>query len=138
MSELIELWIKVTKEKEIEEYSKDVQKLYDYTIQLQQENQQLKSMICPIYEKCQKGECDCTHEEYDSMCEKNMEMSVELNKYKSIVKEAIEYIKHSWWLRFDQVYDTSKDLKGWEVEQLFEILNKIKELEEGVDSECKN
>ena len=44
------------------------------------------------------------------------------NTYKKRCQLAIEYIEHSWWLRLDQVYDTSKDLKGWEVEQLLEIL----------------
>lgn len=63
------------------------------------------------------------------------QLQQERDKYKSIVEEAIEYIKHSWWLRLDQVYDTSKDLQSWEVEQLFGILNKIKELEEG-SNEC--
>ena len=38
------------------------------------------------------------------------------------IDKAIEYIKHSWWLRTDQVYDTSKDLKDWEVIELLEIL----------------
>ena len=38
------------------------------------------------------------------------------------ISEAIEYIKHSWWLREIQIYDTSKDLKGWEVEKILEIL----------------
>lgn len=38
------------------------------------------------------------------------------------IDKAIEYIEHSWWLKLDQVYDTSKDLKGWEVEQLLKIL----------------
>lgn len=43
------------------------------------------------------------------------------------INKAIEYIKHSWWLRTDQVYDTSKDLKGWEVEELLSILERGKE-----------
>jgi AbrB family looped-hinge helix DNA binding protein len=43
------------------------------------------------------------------------------------IDEAIEYIKHSWWLRTDQTYDTSKDLKGWEVEELLSILERGKE-----------
>lgn len=35
MSKLTELWIKATKETEIEEYSKEVRDLYNYTIQLE-------------------------------------------------------------------------------------------------------
>ena len=42
MNELIKLWVSVTKGKEIEEFESDVQKLYDYTMNLQKENQQLK------------------------------------------------------------------------------------------------
>lgn len=37
MSELIELWIKVTKERELEELPKEINDLYDYTVKLQQE-----------------------------------------------------------------------------------------------------
>ena len=67
----------------------------------------------------------------------NDECYVYLNDYKQLqqkvnqletnIEEAIEYIKHSWWLRLDQVYDTSKDLQGWEVEELLSILERGKE-----------
>lgn len=50
-----------------------------------------------------------------------------LDDLENRIKEAIEYIKHSWWLRTDQTYDTSKDLKGWEVEELLSILERGKE-----------
>lgn len=43
------------------------------------------------------------------------------------ISEAIEYIKHSWWLRTNQTYDTSKDLQGWEAEELLSILERGKE-----------
>lgn len=43
MNELIELWIKVTKERELEELPKEINDLYDYTVKLQQENNRLKS-----------------------------------------------------------------------------------------------
>ena len=46
----------------------------------------------------------------------------ENEELKQRIDKAIEYIKHSWWLRTDQVYDTSKDLKDWEVIELLEIL----------------
>lgn len=49
-----------------------------------------------------------------------------VNQLETNIEEAIEYIKHSWWLRTDQVYDTSKDLKGWEVEELLSILERGK------------
>ena len=50
-----------------------------------------------------------------------------INQLETNRDEAIDYIKHSWWLRTDQVYDTSKDLKGWEVEELLSILERGKE-----------
>lgn len=50
-----------------------------------------------------------------------------INQLETNIDEAIEYIKHSWWLRTDQTYDTSKDLKGWEVEELLSLLERGKE-----------
>lgn len=50
-----------------------------------------------------------------------------INQLETNRDEAIEYIKHSWWLRTDQTYDTSKDLKGWEAEELLSILRRGKE-----------
>lgn len=38
MNELIELWIKVTKERELEELPKEMNDLYDYTVKLQRRN----------------------------------------------------------------------------------------------------
>lgn len=68
MNELIKLWVSVTKRKEIEEFESDVQKLYDYTMNLQKENQQLK-LINKEYERLDNGEsrgCTITRvDEYD-------------------------------------------------------------------------
>lgn len=50
-----------------------------------------------------------------------------INQLETNRDEAIAYIKHSWRLKFDQVYDTSKDLQGWEVEELLSILERGKE-----------
>ena len=50
-----------------------------------------------------------------------------INQLETNRDKAIEYIKHSWWLRTDQIYDTSKDLQGWEVEKLLSILERGKE-----------
>lgn len=41
---------------------------------------------------------------------------------KERINKAIEYIKHSNWLRQDQIYDSSCDMQGWEVKELLEIL----------------
>ena len=45
MNELIELWIKVTKERELEELPKEMNDLYDYTVKLQQERDKYKKVI---------------------------------------------------------------------------------------------
>lgn len=57
----------------------------------------------------------------------NVEFVSQNNKLQHRIYEAIDYIKHSWWLRTDQTYDTSKDLQGWEVEQLLSILERGKQ-----------
>lgn len=54
-------------------------------------------------------------------------LSEEKKQLKDNIDEAIAYIKHSWRLKFDQVYDTSKDLQGWEAEELLSILERGKE-----------
>ena len=58
---------------------------------------------------------------------KNEQLQQKVNQPETNRDEAIEYIKHSWWLRTDQIYDTSKDLQGWEVEELLSILERGKE-----------
>lgn len=45
MNELIELWIKVTKERELEELPKEMNDLYDYTVKLQQEYERKLDLI---------------------------------------------------------------------------------------------
>lgn len=57
----------------------------------------------------------------------NKELQQKVNQLETNIDEAIGYIKHSWWLRTDQTYDTSKDLKDWEVEELLSILERGKE-----------
>lgn len=54
-------------------------------------------------------------------------LSEEKKQLKDNIDEAIAYIKHSWRLKFDQVYDTSKDLQGWEAEELLSILERGEE-----------
>lgn len=54
-------------------------------------------------------------------------LSEEKKQLKDNIDEAIAYIKHSWRLKFDQVYDTSKYLSGWEAEELLSILERGKE-----------
>ena len=45
MNELIKLWVSVTKGKEIEEFESDVQKLYDYTMNLQEQVNKQQEII---------------------------------------------------------------------------------------------
>lgn len=66
-------------------------------------------------------------EENKQFQQANVEFVSQNNKLQHRIYEAIEYIKHSWWLRTDQTYDTSKDLKGWEAEELLSILERGKE-----------
>ena len=57
----------------------------------------------------------------------NKELQAKVDQLETNRDEAIEYIKHSWRLKFDQVYDTSKYLSGWEAEELLSILERGKE-----------
>lgn len=59
--------------------------------------------------------------------EKYNKLQAKVNQLETIIDKAIEYVKHRWWLRTDQIYDTSKDLKGWEVEELLSLLERGKE-----------
>lgn len=57
----------------------------------------------------------------------NKELKEKVNQLETNIEEAIEYIKHSWRLKFDQVYDVSKKLSGWEAEEVLSILGRGKE-----------
>ena len=63
-------------------------------------------------------------ENYKRVCEG---LQQKVNQLETNRDEAIEYIKHSWRLKFDQIYDVSKDLRGWEAQELLEILERGKE-----------
>lgn len=86
------------------------------------ENEQLKEKVNQL------------EEDYKNEVEENLKLSElwrksqqKVNQLETNRDEAIAYIKHSWRLKFDQVYDTSKDLQGWEVEELLSILERGKE-----------
>lgn len=51
------------------------------------EIKRLKQGYCPIKEKCNAGECDCTNEEYNQMCEGNIKLHLEREKLKDIIKD---------------------------------------------------
>lgn len=59
------------------------------------EIERLNKGYCPIKEKCNKGECDCTNEEYNQMCEENIKLDLEIERLKGIIKEVREYIEEN-------------------------------------------
>lgn len=51
MNKLIELWVSITKGREIEEFESDVQELYDYTMNLQKENERVNKTNMKLLSK---------------------------------------------------------------------------------------
>ena len=84
------------------------EELLDLVEQLQQDNEKLTKQNMQL-------------ERQFNICK------IKLDEYEDVIDEAIEYIKHSWRLKFDQIYDTSKCLSGWEVEELLSLLERGKE-----------
>ena len=121
MNELIKLWVSATKGREIEEFESDVQKLYDYTMNLQKENEQLK-LINKEYERLDNGEprsCVITRvDEYDIYdlikCKDNWSKLKEIAKSQSGLKK--KCCNGGLWFEID------------------ELLDKMQELEKGSDS----
>ena len=112
MNELIKLWVSVTEGKEIEEFESDVQKLYDYTMNLQKENEQLQELECTI-----------------GIVEHNRIIS-EKNKEIHQLKERIEYLERSNNRREDTILEQRQEISDLED-------NWIK-LKEWLDSEIEN
>lgn len=83
------------------------------------EIERLKKGYCKIKEKCNKGECDCTHEEYNEMCEKNMKLELENERLNNIINKAIDYMNNT--------FDISS------VKEMYEIMNKLEEILKGED-----
>ena len=67
----------------------------DFVDDLSKEIEKLNKGYCPIKEKCNKGECDCTNEEYNQMCEENIKLDLEIERLKDIIKEVREYIEEN-------------------------------------------
>ena len=61
-------------------------------MELEMEIADLEKGYCELKEKCNKGECDCTHEEYNGMCEENIKMDLEIERLHSIIKEVRERV----------------------------------------------
>ena len=72
----------------------------DTIMGLEMENADLEKGYCELKEKCNRGECDCTNEEYNNMCEANIKLMNRIDK-------AIEYIRQ---LEFEseELYDISE------------------------------
>lgn len=70
------------------------EKVIDTIKELQQENERLNNGYCELKVKCNNGEIDCTHEEYEGMIQANMKGALLLEDYKSRCEKAVEYIKN--------------------------------------------
>ena len=90
-----EKWYKAfTREQLVErcEYlQRSCERKEDTIIDREMEIADLEKGYCELKEKCNKGECDCTHEEYNGMCEENIKMDLEIerlnNEIKTLLKE---------------------------------------------------
>lgn len=125
MNELIKLWVSVTKGKEIEEFESDVQKLYDYTMNLQKENQQLK-LINKEYERLDNGEsrgCTITRvDEYDIY---------------DLIKCKDNWNKLKEWVKMEHREDAIVINLTWK-HAISKFLDKMQEIEQGSDSNESN
>ena len=98
-------------------------------MELEMEIADLEKGYCELKEKCNKGECDCTHEEYNNMCEENIKMDLEIERLNSIIKEVREELN-----KIDSAtYQGDTDKKTYykyeqtRIQKLLEILDKEKE-----------
>lgn len=92
------------------------------------EIERLKKGYCELKEKCNKGECDCTHEEYNGMCEQNIKMDLEIERLNSIIKYTDSWI--------DRTIETIKQQPSEDDTWILERLNGIKQcLLQGSDKE---
>lgn len=123
MNELIKLWVSVTKGKEIEEFESDVQKLYDYTMNLQKENQQLK-LINKEYERLNKenfrGFKITNVKEYD------IDELLSYKKYKNNWNKLREFIVKEYYMYLPLEANTKS---------ITILIDKMQELEKGDSNE---
>lgn len=74
-----------TKEQLIErcEYlQRSCERKEDTIVDREMEIADLEKGYCELKEKCSKGECDCTHEEYNNMCEANIKLDLKIERLK--------------------------------------------------------
>lgn len=110
----------------IPDYSKKKNKIT--YLEMIEEIARLNKGYCELKEKCNKGECDCTHEEYNNMCEENIKMDLEIKRLKE------EY------MMLQNASDKVEEEKDREIERLNNIINgldnTIENLEEVI--KCKD
>jgi len=70
----------------------DELKQSEIMVKQQNEIERLNKGYCELKEKCNKGDCDCTNEEYNSMCEENIKMDLEIERLNKGINEIIQYI----------------------------------------------
>ena len=87
------------------------------------EIERLKQGYCPIKEKCNKGECDCTNEEYNQMCEENTKLDLEIERLKEEYKITCEQ-KNKYINTLEQGLNNAEQ----EIERLNNKLKKIEAL----------
>ena len=89
-----------------------------------EEIERLKQGYCELKEKCNKGECDCTNEEYNGMCEANIELNLEIERLHSIIKEVRELLQKA---NIYRNYDDDEDDTWYtdlNIDEALEILDK--------------
>ena len=87
MNKLNNIWIKFTKEREIEEFNKDVQNLYNYTIHMQQEIERLNNIIDELIIKLTPD-----YENYKKLIDKRDIIDSLTESYWLGVAETSEYV----------------------------------------------
>ena len=116
-----ELW------KREEQDNKELREILEYK---DQKIERLNKGYCELKEKCNKGECDCTHEEYNNMCEQNIKMDLEIERLNNIIIELEKFIDEEYRYYNKRNYPTFGACMG----ALNRIKDKLQELK-GSDKE---
>lgn len=111
----------------VEEVFQDRVETHKHLVTTNKEIERLKKGYCELKEKCNKGECDCTHEEYNGMCEQNMKMDLEIERLNNIIKRTDSWI--------DRTIEIIKQQPSEDDTWILERLKGIKQCLKGVDEE---
>lgn len=116
----------------------DIQEILENNRCFQEQIERLKQGYCELKEKCNKGECDCTHEEYNGMCEENIRLENEINRLKEeyvMLQNASDEVEDKLQARIDKVTDYIKDVLNstWIDER--ECLKRALKIIQGSDKE---